>query len=483
MSYRRQGVQLIIGRVLAYMFSMLLPIILVRVFTVDNYGYFQQINTITLSLITVVQFGFPVSLLVFYKQSENKSLLVYQSILSVGFISLVVVFLILFSNGFIHLLFSEEVPYFIRILIAVAFIFGALAYFIENLFIVEGKKNYIIYYHIIDKSIKALLILSMAIIFKDVVWLITGLCLYFLVRFVGSLGYVLINYPISKLKKGLSEFKEQVNFALPMGLSKVVGVLGKKADHFILISTLSSASYAIYSTASFGIPFISLIYTSFGSVLLPKLSQEAKNNNTEMIKVYWHKLISLYSILTIPFILFFYVIADPFIRFLFTDQYSDSVLIYQIFLFIVFFQSLSYGTILKSFKKTKVIFYSNLISLSIALPLSFFGIQYYGVLGGSVAAVTTYGFNAIIQLFYTGKLLQLSHVNILPFRFILRMFIMSTPSLILAYIITLTELNNLLKIMVGGTLFFGSLYVMFTFGKVIKVDLKNRKIHFPLLNM
>ena len=327
-----------------------------------------------------MQFGFPVSILVFYNQTEKKTQLIYQSILNVGVISLIFSLLILLSDSFINFVFSENISLFIRGLISLSFICGALAYFIENLFIVEGRKNLIIYYHIFDKSIKALLLLLTAYISKDILWLITGLCIYFLIRFLGSIAYVFYNYSIVNISKDFSLFKEQIKFAFPMGLSKIVGIIGKRADHFILISTISTASYALYSTASFGIPFIALIYTSFGSVLLPKLSKEAKNRKIEMIKEYWHKLISLYAILTIPFILFFYIIAEPFIILLFTDKYVDSVPIYQIFLLIIFFQSLSYGTVLKALKKTNIIFYSNLVTLIIALPLSYYSIKNYGII-------------------------------------------------------------------------------------------------------
>ena len=159
MSVRGQGFQLILGRALAYMFSMFLPIILVRVYSVEDYGYFQKINTILLSLITAVQFGFPVSLLVFYKQTKKKSLLICQSVLIVGVISLIFSLLFLLSDSFVNFIFSDEISLFIRALISLSFICGAIAYFIDNLLIVEGKKNFIIYYYIIDKSIKAILLI------------------------------------------------------------------------------------------------------------------------------------------------------------------------------------------------------------------------------------------------------------------------------------------------------------------------------------
>jgi O-antigen/teichoic acid export membrane protein len=483
MSVRGQGFQLILGRALAYMFSMFLPIILVRVYSVEDYGYFQKINTILLSLITAVQFGFPVSLLVFYKQTKKKSLLICQSVLIVGVISLIFSLLFLLSDSFVNFIFSDEISLFIRALISLSFICGAIAYFIDNLLIVEGKKNFIIYYYIIDKSIKAILLISSAYVFKNILWLIIALSVYFLIRFLWSISYVIYNYPIKKISGDIKLFKEQIKFSLPMGLSKIVGIVGKKADHFILISTLSSASYAIYSTASFGIPFISLIYTSFGSVLLPKLSEEAKLNNIEMMKFYWHKLISLYAILTIPFILFFYAIADSFVRFLFTDTYAEAVLIYQIFLLIIFFQSLSYGTVLKAFKKTNIILFSNLISLVIALPLSYFSINNYGIIGGSLAAVTTYAINAIFQIIYTGKLLKMNWYNFLPFNFIFRIILLTLPSFVLSMLASMLDTSYFWLIVINGIIFFGSLYLVFTFGKVIKINFKNNKVHFPLLKM
>ena len=48
--------------------------------------------------------------------------------------------------------------------------------------------------------------------------------------------------------------------------ARIVGEVGKKADKFILAALLNPAQFAVYSIAQFGVPFISIFYSSISFI-------------------------------------------------------------------------------------------------------------------------------------------------------------------------------------------------------------------------
>ena len=80
-------------------------------------------------------------------------------------------------------------------------------------------------------------------------------------------------------------------------------------DKILLITFLTSSDFAVYAVGSFRIPFIALLYSSIGNVVMPKLSEYSKRNDYHKAHQLWIKMVIKNSMLTIPVVIFFIYIA------------------------------------------------------------------------------------------------------------------------------------------------------------------------------
>ena len=92
--------------------------------------------------------------------------------------------------------------------------------------------------------------------------------------------------------------------------------------------------------------------------------------------------------------------SDKIIEILFTVQYIEAAKYYRIFLFSILFSMSSYGLVLRGFKKTKFLFYSDLIGVIISLPLSFILIKNFNLYGAVSAALIGIGLPITIKIIF-----------------------------------------------------------------------------------
>ena len=186
-SLRKQTIYVLSGKIISFIFQFLTPIILVRIFTSDEYGLYQQILTIALLIIPFLNFSLTNSLYYFFSKSNTKN---NDSFLSQTF------YIPLFISSFLLVCFIILLPhtinYFslnyvdIKIIYACALLiyFASNSLILDHIFIIEGKANYSLVYFSLDKIIRLILILSFVIIFNQVFYAIISILIYYFIKFI-----------------------------------------------------------------------------------------------------------------------------------------------------------------------------------------------------------------------------------------------------------------------------------------------------------
>ncbi len=480
-SIKTQAAYLFVGRMLAFVFQIIIPIVLVRLLPIETYGAYQKILLVCLFFAPLMQFGMSNSLLYFYPtmHGKQKELLTntFYFLLIIGLLFSTLLFL--FNNQIALLFNTPEFGYLIYPSI-LFILFYLISEIIEKVFIIERKNKTLAAYHLFNQSFRALFLLTAVMIFQSLTSLIWSLVFFTLIKVIFLYTYLKINYSIKFSLISVKDLKEQFRYAFPMGMGKIIGTLGKKIDKFILASLLTSYDYAIYSIANFKLPFVQLIYTSIGSVALPKLSRIQKNGVTET-RIIWHKMIVTYALITMPFIVFFEFVAKYFINFLYTSKYNDSIIPFRIFLLIMLFQVLSYGTILKAYGKTRFIFKSNLIAIIVGIPISYILIKFLGTVGGATSALLIFGLNAIIQVYRTKSILQLDLINLLPWKQLAIICLISIIPIPILFISQVIQNNTFLYLIVSTSLYFPIVLLIFNKLRMVNINIRTKRISFPIV--
>ena len=334
--------------------------------------------------------------------------------------------------------------------ICLYFFFMLTSLILDSLFILEKKSRVVVIYEIINKTVRGVLVIGTAIVFKDVYYVLWSLTIFAFIRFSTLYIYIKKNYGIKIRKIEIPLLKSQLRYAFPIGSARMVGEIGNKVDKFILATLLTPAHFAAYSIAQFGIPFISIFYSSISQVVIPEMTIKKKAEDLTEIKRLWHKMVSQFSMVTIPVVILFSLLAKSIITLLFTDQYIDSIPVYRIFLLITMIHILSPSVVLRAFKKTKTVFVSQLCSMIVAIILSYFLIPSYGMIGGAFSFIISSFVKTFVQITKVKEVLSLSLLSLLPWYNILKIILFSLIAAIFPIIIINQDINNIMTITVSG---------------------------------
>lgn len=457
-----QVIFIFLGKSFGLLISLLIPIILARSFSQDDFGLYIQIIFVVSVLIEVSKWGIINSLYHYYStNSKSRAELLSQSFYMLLLIGLIIATIILFFDDQIYnfLNIVDEPKLLGAMIIYVLLMLSSLI--LDSIYILEKKVLTFFIYEIVNKSLKAVFILFAFSMYGTIIHIIYFITLYAFVKFIFTYFYLRQNYKISLFKIKKSLLVDQIKYFMPIGCARLVGEIGKKADKFLLIYFLSPTSYAIYAIAYLGIPVISLLVTSISQVVVPKMSLSFKNNEILSIKQLWHKAIFKYALLIIPLIGLFEILAEEIIIILFTDKYVDSVVIYQIFLLGIFLNVFSPSIVLRSVKKTKVIFYSHFFSAIAAIICGYFLIKSYGMIGGAISFLIASTVRTFIQLAAIKKFLTLKLVELVPWSLIFRITIISVISSLLIMILPFHIDTMLISVFATSLLYLASVLLLY----------------------
>jgi len=478
-SLKAQAGYLFSGRAIALILQFAVPIILVRIFTKNDYGVYRQILLLSEFFVPLLQLGMANSLFYFYPNAKEKvNQLLSQTFYFSLFIGMFFLPIFYFFRKQIAHLFKNDS--FIELILPCSFyiFFFFISFILEYIFILEKKSRLVFFFIILNQVIRIALLLSFFIIFRTVEAVVWALVVFAVIRTFILFIYLKKNYKITIREWDIPYFFSQIKYAFPLGVGRIIGDIGRLFDKFMLSAFLPSADFAVYSIANFKIPGLNILYTSIGNVAIPQISKYSNSGNFSEAKSLWHKIIINYSLITIPLVTFFFIMAYPIITFLYTEKYSASVGVFRIFLLILLVRMLSRGTILRAFNKTKSVFKANLISMVVGIVLGYFLIKDFGLKGGAISAVITFYTNAIIQIYKSKLVLNLKFSEWLPWKKIgniLLYSIVSTPSI---FLIKYLELSKPILIIAAGFLYFSILLFIYIKMHLISFGFLKEKILF-----
>jgi len=396
-----------------------MPLVLVRLINKEAYGVYLQFLFIGQFLATILVFTIPSSLYFFFPNSGKKlNQLISQTYFSIFLIAIIFIPLYYFF-GFQFSVFFEE-GIFGKFYVALGFFifFITVSTLTEHLFVIEKRSDYVIYYNIIFSLTRILSLMGSFLIFKSIFAMMWALVIIRGLMSIFLFVYLRRNYSISPYFKhwNKSYLVSQVRYTLPLGMASIVNQIGKKIDRFILSVFFSSGDFAIYSIANYKVPIVNLLFPSVSNVIIPQIAKNREEGNIEEVKRLWHKMIVVLGNITIPTVIYFFLIARPLITFLFTDQYVDAVNVYRIFLLSMLILILRGTTIILSYGYTKFILYIQVFYMIFSIITGYFLIKSFGLYGGAFTFLLLSSLREIALIYKSKQILNLSFSGWMPWR-------------------------------------------------------------------
>ena len=432
-SHRKQLASLLTGQMLSLALSFVVPLILARLLTTNDYGLYSQFNVVLSFCTTFFAFGLSSELYYSYPTapSELRRILISQCYVMLTIMGLIAGLMLalpfvknyitedpVFSDNYIFLILSViiSVP---EVIITVLYVLNndhkVSATFLPVSTIVRVLLIFLLYH--VDPSIKSLFL---------AIFLSTLLKYIFIL--VYSIGLVKKNNGEKYFDKQI--FINQLKYSLPLGFASSTRILLQQVDKMILLGFITPSAYAIYAIAFYGVPGLTQVYSSISQVYIPRMVIAHKNSDRYQVKALYHSMVSKTLSYTIPLILVIILFADPIVPFVFSSKYIASIPYFRIYLITFIIGAVGCGNMLRVTGETKKSLYAYLYSAIFIIPFTYFSIKYYSLNGAIVSAVLGNILPKIILSRYDMKALSVSLFDLYPWKVIFKQIAISCIALV-----------------------------------------------------
>ena len=325
------------------------------------------------------------------------------------FSAITIVLLLVFNRTLAKLLSStESLPYFGFILLYIFFI--SPSYLIEYIYLLKNKPQSMLKYGMIVFPLQFLLVSLPAIGGYDMVYCLAGLVVSSFFRFIWLL--VLLKKH-ARFHFSADFLKEHLYLAWPLITTTLLGASANYVDGFLVLNRFDSAAFAVFRYGAKEFPLVLLMANALSNAMIPEFSQhDDPKGALHSLRKQSAQLMHL----LFPVTLIFMILSPWLYPLVFSSDFSDSAVIFNIYLLLVVSRLLFPHTLLIGMKKTGIILYASIAELLVNILLSLLLIRFLGIQGVALATVIAFALQKFILMVYNKKGLGISAGEYIPFK-------------------------------------------------------------------
>ncbi|MGQ0505141.1 MAG: lipopolysaccharide biosynthesis protein [Myxococcaceae bacterium] len=371
---------LVLARLFAAGLTFAIPLVLARVLNLEDYGTYKQLILISTTLYMVLPFGMAQSLYFFIPRTEERRAYFFQTLVFLAVAGLAAVGLIFtfadvlasrFSNPGI---FEHRVP--------LALYAGALiaGFPLEISLTSQGRttlsaKSYLFW----DGLRTAAMVIPILLGFG-----LSGL----MVSLAGLMGLRLLVTWIAMMKlSGGPVFRpalfwSQVAYAAPFGAAMCLNYPQQAAHQYMVSATVAPELFALYAVGCFQLPLVDLLYTPTSEVLMVQLGENEKRGEQHLDVAAFRQATANLAYAFLPLGAFLFAAAPELISTLFGAKFLPAVPLFRISVLGTVMAILPMDGVLRARNQTRHIFRSYLVKALVTVPMVYFGVKTFGMMGG-----------------------------------------------------------------------------------------------------
>ncbi|ABR30230.1 hypothetical protein SU69_01885 [Thermosipho melanesiensis] len=468
MSIKKSSTILLVSRFVKTLIDIISVMILSRYLEIADYGIYRQIVISQQLVVSVLTLGIPNAALYYLSSKKEKEYLInlYTMLFSISFLVLLIspILTNLFYLNFKVIFFRKN-----ELIIGLIYSLSIFSSVAENVLVALNKIKNVAVYALIPTTFWLVGLLVLYTSKYTVQNILTLMILRYLVGIIllVMFTYKEINFRFLNIKK----IRDILVFGIPIGLSSMLGILNKNVDKLIVGYFVNNTDFAVFSNGAYEIPFLSLITSSLYTVLIPQMAKLNEIKDTKNIKKLWLRAGNIMITIMIPLASTFIFFSKPFILFMFSNKYLDSVEYFRIYQIMLYFRIYVYGSVFVATKNSKLYLTNALYSLVFNFVLDILLVIKFGPLGAVAATVMTTVFSIFLQLKYIKDILKIKFVEVFPWK-----------NWILAIALTILINSVLYTIyhLISNNVYMGLLFMMMSF--ILSFYVLSKKVNGEILD-
>jgi O-antigen/teichoic acid export membrane protein len=220
-----------------------------------------------------------------------------------------------------------------------------------------------------------------------------------------------------------------------LGIYDIVQMLSSWIDKFVISLLLTAELSAIYYNGAQNIPFLPLLLSAAGSAVLLQLATNKFKNETENTVYLVNQSGRILSCIVFPVFFFLLFFRNELIVTLLSEKYIPAIPIFAVYILILPVRAYSFTTVLQRRHKGNVINAGAIAELLLACALMYPLYQLLGLPGVALSFVISTYLQAAFYLIYTGKLLGVNPLTLIPVvNWLVKLIIFAAISISIHYV-------------------------------------------------
>jgi len=440
------------GNGIKFSLSVLFGMILARLISKYDMGTYRQLFLLYSTLAPIFLIGIPTSIYYFIPRlgQEKRKEFIFQTInllVMSGFLFSVFTFI---SAGYISHYFNNPVLEPLLRIFSLYPFFAISVSYLPMLAISVGKHKVSSVTVVLTELVLNLSIIIPLLLGYDLKTAFASAVVFSSLMFLIIILYTVKTFGRWEFKLNSKSLKEQFTYSIPIGMSYIIGLLGRKVDQIVISMFYLANRFAVYSIGAVEIPVIEIFSSSINTVFLPEFSRLYTEKQNSQIISLWHKGIKKVALLAMPIFVLLFVLARHLLVLLYTNLYAESTSIFRIYLFLLPLRIATYSVILQGAGYTKPIFIGAVIFLLLNTVLNVVFIKWIGFAGPALATILCTYLLCFYYLLKDCEVLECKLGEILPWKDITRIFSVAVFSGCFVYPLSSLENPIPVIIMVSG---------------------------------
>lgn len=374
-SLKSQSAWLLFAKIVGFVFSFLLPLLIVRFLSQDKVGLYRESFQVIVNAVTILPLGFSMSAYYFLsRETERRAASIFNILLFNFIVGGLACAALFFYPQIIGNIFQSEEITALAPRIGVIIWIWIFSTFLETVAIANQEAKLATVFIILAQFSKTLLMAGAVILYATVDAFLYAAIIQGVLQTVILLVYLNLRFPRFWTDFRPKFFVEQATYAVPFGIIAVLWILQTDVHNYFVGHKFSSADYAVYAYGCFQLPLIGMLAESVSSVMIPKMSElQARGDKKEIIRITARAMQKL-SFFYFPIYALLMITAETFIVTLFTKNYLASVPIFMINLTILPFSILMVDPIVRAYRE----FGRFLLILRAVIVAAMIAVLYFG---------------------------------------------------------------------------------------------------------
>ncbi len=462
MSRKSKVLSLSIAQAILVLSNLIAGMVFTRVLSAKDYGTYLQTFLAYEFALPLLTMGLPTALYYFLAGENNdQKRLVFENMLLLFGVGVIFSLFLLFggidllSNRFNN----DDIRETMKLLIWYPlYTFPVLL--ASSVWISKGKAKLNAVFNVVTGIVTTLLLIVVVSITRNYEATVLVRVLLPLVFFPIYLYLIFSNVPGRFNRPRLDSMWGILKFSIPLGLASVFGTLSTQLSSLIVSLLTSPEAYATYAVGAKEIPLIGVVTGSIAVVIMADMASKIKEGDVRYALQLFKKAAVISASFLFPIMCFLMANSEQFIKILYTEKYIDSVVPFRIYLLIIPIRIAYYGSAFIAFGKTKQVLYRSVFDLILTGLFCYIFVYSFGERGAALGLILTLFVWTVPYNMYTlSKYFQCSFYEILPFKNLLRILLISIVCAIVSLSTHVLSLNSGILFVISGLIFF-ALYIV-----------------------